>query len=164
MFCTTVRMNNREVHGSPISKVFKVTGLVILGIVGAAVLAIIFGLVIQWLWNTLMPEIFGLPEVSYWQAVGLAVLSHILFGSHNHNHNSNGNSCKTDKPKQVNLKGEAAAFGQTLSFNNKRPEEEEGFHKEWDSFRDFWNDYGREAFESWLNRNHPLPHDEEPGN
>ena len=32
------------------------------------------------LWNGLMPEIFGLRTISYWQALGLMVLSWILFG------------------------------------------------------------------------------------
>lgn len=33
------------------------------------------------LWNWLMPAIFGLPVLSYWQALGVLVLSKILFGS-----------------------------------------------------------------------------------
>ncbi len=32
------------------------------------------------LWNGLMPDIFGLPAITYWQALGLMVLSWILFG------------------------------------------------------------------------------------
>ncbi|GAB2956545.1 hypothetical protein GCM10027048_23290 [Hymenobacter coalescens] len=32
------------------------------------------------LWNWLMPAIFGLPIISFWQALGLLVLSKILFG------------------------------------------------------------------------------------
>ncbi len=32
------------------------------------------------LWNGLMPEIFGLRTITYWQALGLMVLSWILFG------------------------------------------------------------------------------------
>ncbi|HYK41615.1 MAG TPA: hypothetical protein VE007_04440 [Thermoanaerobaculia bacterium] len=31
------------------------------------------------LWNGLMPEIFGLHTITYWQALGLMVLSWILF-------------------------------------------------------------------------------------
>jgi hypothetical protein len=31
------------------------------------------------LWNGLMPEIFGLKAITYWQALGLMVLSWILF-------------------------------------------------------------------------------------
>ena len=32
------------------------------------------------LWNWLMPTLFGLPVISLWQALGLLVLSRILFG------------------------------------------------------------------------------------
>ena len=31
------------------------------------------------LWNALMPDIFGLRTITYWQALGLMVLSWILF-------------------------------------------------------------------------------------
>jgi hypothetical protein len=31
------------------------------------------------LWNWLMPVIFGLSEISFWQAVGLNLLASILF-------------------------------------------------------------------------------------
>ena len=40
----------------------------------------IVGLVISNLWNALMPAIFGLHTISFWQALGLLVLSRILFG------------------------------------------------------------------------------------
>lgn len=53
-------------------------------IVGVAVFAIIFvsgfGWAVHQLWNLLMPEIFGLPQISFWQAVGLLSLSWLLFG------------------------------------------------------------------------------------
>jgi hypothetical protein len=39
-----------------------------------------FGQAVLQLWNLLMPEIFGLPEITFWQAVGLLALSWILFG------------------------------------------------------------------------------------
>ena len=39
----------------------------------------LFGLVTKLLWNWLMPEIFGLPRLTYWQAWGLLILSCILF-------------------------------------------------------------------------------------
>ena len=40
----------------------------------------LFGFIVMALWNALMPEIFKLPEISFWQAVGLFVLSRILLG------------------------------------------------------------------------------------
>lgn len=43
----------------------------------------LFGAVTMWLWNWLMPEIFKLPTIGFWQAVGILVLSQILFkGGH----------------------------------------------------------------------------------
>ncbi len=39
-----------------------------------------FGLAVLQLWNTLMPSIFGLHTITFWQALGLLALSWILFG------------------------------------------------------------------------------------
>ncbi|WP_313410791.1 hypothetical protein [Sphingobacterium multivorum] len=49
------------------------------------VVAIIVGVfllvaLLQYLWNTLMVDIFNLKAITYWQALGLFVLSKILFG------------------------------------------------------------------------------------
>jgi hypothetical protein len=39
-----------------------------------------FGQAVLQLWNWLMPELFGLRPLRFWQAVGLMGLSWILFG------------------------------------------------------------------------------------
>ncbi|MFN8009678.1 MAG: hypothetical protein U0V70_22120 [Terriglobia bacterium] len=39
-----------------------------------------FGQAVLHLWNWLMPTLFGLHPISFWQAVGLLALSWILFG------------------------------------------------------------------------------------
>lgn len=39
-----------------------------------------FGQAVLQLWNWLMPELFGLRPLRFWQAVGLMSLSWILFG------------------------------------------------------------------------------------
>ena len=57
-------------------KVLKVIGMVLLGI--AACFA--FGLAIMLLWNWLMPMIFGLTVITYWQGIGILALASILFG------------------------------------------------------------------------------------
>jgi hypothetical protein len=43
------------------------------------VLALV-GLVVMLLWNVLVPELFRGPTLGYWQAVGLLLLSRLLFG------------------------------------------------------------------------------------
>ncbi len=46
----------------------------------ALLLLALFVFVIMQLWNWLMPELFGLKTITYWQALGVFVLSKILFG------------------------------------------------------------------------------------
>ena len=50
-----------------------------------AILAILviplFGFIVMSLWNWLMPDLFGLPRIGFWQAWGVFLLSKILFGS-----------------------------------------------------------------------------------
>ena len=53
-------------------------GLKVMLIVALA--ATVFSFAIMWLWNWLMPVIFGLHAISFWQGLGLLVLSKILFG------------------------------------------------------------------------------------
>jgi hypothetical protein len=40
----------------------------------------IVGLAVESLWNGLMPLVFKLPAIGFWQALGLLVLSRLLFG------------------------------------------------------------------------------------
>lgn len=53
-------------------------GLKILGIAIIAILVV--GFMVQSLWNWLMPAIFGWRLISFWQAIGLLLLSKLLFG------------------------------------------------------------------------------------
>ena len=34
----------------------------------------------QWLWNITMPDVFGVNEVTFWQAFRLIIIASILFG------------------------------------------------------------------------------------
>jgi len=54
--------------------VLKYVGFGILGV--AFVIAVIFG--VQALWNWLIPELFHGPVLTFWQTVGLFLLSKIL--------------------------------------------------------------------------------------
>ena len=46
----------------------------------AAVAATVLGFIVMELWNVLIPGIFGLRPIDFWQALGLLVLCKILFG------------------------------------------------------------------------------------
>jgi hypothetical protein len=53
--------------------------VIVAGIVMVPAFLALFGAVTMWLWNWLMPTIFKLPEIGFWQAIGLIVLAHIFF-------------------------------------------------------------------------------------
>ena len=40
----------------------------------------ILGAVVMLLWNAILPDVLGVSNVNYWQALGLLALSRILFG------------------------------------------------------------------------------------
>ena len=50
--------------------------------------AVLFGILVfllaiyalQLLWNWLMPDLFGLQTITYWQALGILVLAKLIFG------------------------------------------------------------------------------------
>ena len=46
----------------------------------ALVATVVFTGLVMTLWNVLMPAIFAVKAITFWQALGLLVLSKILFG------------------------------------------------------------------------------------
>lgn len=56
----------------------RVVGLRLIPI-GIAAIGVL-GVVVMTLWNALLPPIFGLPRIGFWQGLGLFLLTHLLFG------------------------------------------------------------------------------------
>jgi hypothetical protein len=57
-------------------RVLRVLKFIVIAIAALAV----FGFVTMHLWNWLTPVLFGWKLIGFWQAVGLVILSRILFG------------------------------------------------------------------------------------
>jgi hypothetical protein len=51
-----------------------------LAILGVVLFIALGGTVVQYLWNWLLPPLFGWRELTFWQALGLLALCRILFG------------------------------------------------------------------------------------
>lgn len=51
-----------------------------IGIMAIILVATVAGNLVSYLWNWLMPELFGLRQITFWQALGLLALCRILFG------------------------------------------------------------------------------------
>ena len=120
------------------SRAAHIIGWVFMGIAFAVVFALVFGIVVKLLWNWLMPAIFGLGEISYWQAFGIVVLCKLLFGAFGHHHKD-----------------------RTNHFHKKYPDWKEDFHADkkedemiegWKHYKQYWREEGKAAFEHYLNR------------
>jgi hypothetical protein len=88
-----------------------------------AVLAAIalFGLLVMGLWNAILPAVLGVKAISFWQALGILLLSKILFGGFGgkrgggfgHRHNAEWRQ------------------GMQERFKNMTPQERDKFKAEW---------------------------------
>ncbi|MBR9914546.1 MAG: hypothetical protein GYB32_06920 [Algicola sp.] len=107
----------------------EMIGMIIFGALFIIGLAILFGFGIMWLWNWLMPMIFGLPTLTYWEAVGIFILSKILLGGC-------GGFGEKDKSSK-----------KSKCHNDTKAE----FSK-WKHYDDFWKEEGNKAYEDYLNR------------
>ena len=52
----------------------------VLGPPGLALFMFLVGKLVMSLWNWLLPPLFGLPAITFWQGLGLLMLCRILFG------------------------------------------------------------------------------------
>lgn len=59
----------------------KTVGAVVMILLAGAAVAVIVAFPVMLLWDAVMPDIFGLKEITFWQALGLSVLSNLLLKS-----------------------------------------------------------------------------------
>ena len=59
-----------------VTKAFKIFMMVVLFLI----LFLLAVYVLMRLWNWLMPDLFGIATINYWQAFGIMVLAKLLFG------------------------------------------------------------------------------------
>ena len=115
-------------------------GWIILGVIGVTAFAFLFGAVVMLLWNWLMPAIFHLGVITYWQAVGIAILGRLLFGSLHH-----GGSHNNGKHVYVPWKHKS----HMSDSNNCK----DYFHgSKWNHYDQYWNEEGEQAFNDYLKR------------
>lgn len=108
----------------------EIAGMIIFGGLFLTGLVILFGFIIMWLWNWLMPEIFGLTTLNYWQAIGLFILLKILIGG-------------------------CGGFGNSGKSSSKKYEckkKSKGEFSKWKHYDQFWKEEGNHAYEEFIER------------
>lgn len=67
-------------EGNTLIRVFYIVKWIIVGIVIASIFAFLFSFFVKLIWNAVIPDVFGLPQITFWQAFGLTILAKLLFG------------------------------------------------------------------------------------
>jgi len=76
---TKNRLN--KLRRSEMEKFVTYLGIGVVALVLITLVALVFAFPTLWLWNWLMPSIFGLTKITFWQALGINILSGLLFKS-----------------------------------------------------------------------------------
>jgi hypothetical protein len=112
------------------------------GITFAGLFALVFGFLVKWLWNWLMPELFGIVEITYWQAFGLVILAKLLFTGFMPKH---PDSRKGGDFFDHHWKPSRHPFAR---FNERAGTSQD----KWNYYRKFWEDEGSDAFEKYVKK------------
>jgi len=67
-------------NGTAERKTRKIVKIVVMVLIFMPLALFVFGQIILHLWNWLMPVLFHLPMITFWQGLGLLVLSWLFFG------------------------------------------------------------------------------------
>lgn len=62
-------------------KLSEILGKTIIVVIVIAIMALIFGLPVMWLWNDFMPDLFDIRKIKFWEAVEMNLLCGLLFQS-----------------------------------------------------------------------------------
>jgi hypothetical protein len=122
-------------------KMLRVVGHVLVGLIFAVAFALAFGLLVKLIWNSLMPTVFGLKEIGYWQAFGIVILAKLLFGgfgSRVHDH--------WKRDRRDHFYWHKPAREPNLEMPPRR------YDRNWKTYTQYWKEEGKAAFEAYVNR------------
>jgi hypothetical protein len=127
-------------------RVLRIIGVAIIGVCLAALFALLFGWVVMLLWNWLMPSLFGIKAITYWQAFGITILAKILFsgfhGDQGKSHHADHIHRKVDHRwhRWMGIDDDASYGAEAGRFS----------HEEMKHYREFWKTQGEAAFTEYL--------------
>jgi hypothetical protein len=113
----------------------RIISMVVIGLVTAAILGLVFGIFVRELWNLIMPELFGLKTITYWQAFGIVILGHLIFGGSGGGHSESKSSRRR---KYHDSCGEYDDSKESL--------------KHWMYYDEWWSSQGNKAFTDYVEK------------
>jgi hypothetical protein len=107
--------------------------------------ALILAFAVVWLWNRLMPGLFGLGLITYWQAFGLMILARLVLGTLGFG--LHGYRMYDRRPwgdRFTHHHSGCGPMGRGADVNSTM--------KWWHNYKQFWKDEGKAAFDEYLKR------------
>jgi hypothetical protein len=120
-------------------KLLRIVGLVLGGVALAALFGLLFGWLVMILWNWLMPSLFGLTCITYWQGFGLVILAKLLFGAIGGHHGYDHHSHRARRWVAPWVEGGEGDGPDDTPERSAR-------------YREYWRTEGKAAFERFLER------------
>jgi hypothetical protein len=121
--------------------VFRIIGHVFVGLLFAVAFAIVFAFLVKLIWNSLMPAIFDLKQITFWQAFGIIILAKLLFGSFG--------SHRRDHWKKD------SRYTPPWHRPPDKPDTDmppSRHHRDWKTYTQYWQTEGKAAFEAYMDR------------
>ncbi len=141
------------------NRFFRITGFAVLGLFAAAFFSAVFAVVVKYLWNWLLPELFGFRTITFLQGFGLIILTRLLVGGwhrgpgfphrrpgrHPHMHGFMGRGTE-GSPEEIRMHNirrfmerETGGFPEEIRMNRN-------------VFMKFWEENGRNSFLEFLKK------------
>ncbi len=108
-----------------VAKPVRIICYVILGIIGGAALFWALGTVLTLLWNGVMTALFGVPQITFWQSLGLFLLLRLLIGTFGGDKREGGKDKKNKCEKA---------------------------EKDGDKYAEWWEKEGKSSFDEYINK------------
>ena len=120
----------------------KVVFWAVIGLAGVTAFGLLFGLVVQFLWNATLVPLFEVSAISFWQAVGVFILAKIVFGFGG----TSSSATKSKKEEKREQENEEVSEGAEDLVEESLDLAEIGGNE---TFRTYWEEEGREAYEAF---------------
>ncbi len=129
------------------SRVLRIFLLAVAGLAAMVLFAAVFGWLVEILWNWIMPPLFGLKTITFWQAFGVLLLAKLLFGGvaprYRGRRDDRWGRRFRERVYGSGREGEGGADEAPMPGDRHR----------WPLFGQFWREEGRAAFEAYVQKN-----------
>jgi hypothetical protein len=128
----------------PVFSIGRIITMFIGGIFVAGIFGFMFGWLVMLLWNWLMPHLFHLPIITFWQSFGLVILAKLLFGGmHGAHDHARAHRMREHRRWKKEFKD---------NFRDAFDDEwlPDGDYRNWMFYRTYWKEKGKKDFEDYL--------------